>query len=84
MGMEYLERWSAGGWLSKSPAEERFALILESGPYTDARAAFAHAGGWLVALRAIATVRRHGSRVGAAQEQLRHGVELPAIVQARS
>ena len=47
-----------------------------------ARVFKAMAAGVGIAHELVATISGHSSRVGAAQDQVRHGVELPAVMQA--
>lgn len=53
---------------------------LDAGDVARVFKAMAAAAG--IALELVATISGHSSRVGAAQDQVRYGVELPAVMQA--
>ncbi len=52
--LELLDRWDPAALGLESEAEVEMARILEMGPGTHARAAFARSGGWHQALKAVA------------------------------
>lgn len=84
--MHYVRAWLAlsgvkDGWLFRSVAKGGQAGCgLEAGEVARVFKAMARAAG--LSVEETASISGHSSRVGAAQDMVRHGVDLPAIMQA--